>query len=665
MNFFPLDNPVAIFSLLLLIILATPYIFKKIKIPSIIGLIIAGSLIGPYGLKLMLRDASIELYGTVGLLYLMFIAGLEIDIPDFKKNSNKSIIFGLYTFSIPLIFGYLSSRYILKLPPLTTILVASIYSSHTLLTYPIIARFGVTKNRAVNIALGGTIIANTIALMILVGIVGMSEGDITIQFWIDLVIKFAAFGFLVLFALPILARKFLINEKDNIAQYLFVLGVVFLAGFLAEVLGIEAILGAFLAGLALNHLVPATSALKNRIEFIGNVLFIPIFLIGIGMLVNFRVFFTDLKTIYAGVIMTAVAISSKYIAAFLAQKSFKYNINEQLIIFGLTSSSAAATLAVIFIGYERLQIIDDYMLNAAILMILITCTTASFATEKGASKIAVAEETIESAKEDEQQTERILIPISHPETFEELINLGLILKNKKNKDNLFAVNIINSQTNSPEHEKKSKELLDKATKLVSATDQSLNVILRYDINISHGIYNTVREKKISDIIIGIHQKTSLTDSFLGKLTDGLLADSVANIYIYHAVQPFNTMKNMVVVIPEKAEEELGFHDFVKKIWNMADNTGIKFVIYASEKVIDIFKIYVEAQFIEIELINFIDWSDFLIVSSKLDLNSGLMVFMSRIGAVSRNKSMDKITKYLNKYFNKNNYIIYYPVQKVS
>ena len=659
---FPLNNDVLVFSLLLFIILVTPYIFKKIKIPAIVGLIIAGSLIGDKGINLINRD-SITLYGTVGLLYIMFIAGLEIDIADFKKNSNKSLVFGMFTFLIPMILGVLSCHYILRLEPLTSVLLASCYASHTLLTYPIIAKYGISKNRSVNVAIGGTVVTDVLALLVLAVIVALNKGEISPQFWINMIVTFSAFVVIVTYLFPMLARWFLKRENDHISQYLFILGLVFLAGFLSEISNVEAIIGAFLAGLALNQLIPATSPLKNRIEFIGNAIFIPIFLISVGMLINFRAFFTDFYTILVATTMIVVATCSKYFAAFLAQKTFKYSRNERQIMFGLSNSQAAATLAAIMVGF-RIELINDSILNGTTLMILATCTIASFATEKGASKIAFLEQKEESLETD-IVSEKILIPISHPETLEELINLGLILKSRKYKNNIYAVNILNSQEINPEQESKSRSMLEKASKLVSATDQTLHEIIRYDINISHGIYNTAKEKKISDIIIGLHQKTNLTDSFLGRLTEGLLANSVANTYIYHSVQPFHTMKKMITVIPKNAEEEVGFQDFIKKIWNMAENGGLKFIVYASETVNEIFKLLYEKNGIEIELIDFTDWNDFLIISSKLDINSGLMIFMSRPGRISRNDSMDKITKYLNKYFNKNNYILYFPIQEIA
>ncbi|PKP35973.1 MAG: sodium:proton antiporter, partial [Bacteroidetes bacterium HGW-Bacteroidetes-15] len=280
----PLTNPVLKFLVILIIILSAPILLNKLKIPHILGLIIAGAIIGPNGFNLLLRDSGIILSGTAGLLYIMFLAGLEINMDEFKRNSSKSLMFGLYTFLIPMILGILSSYYILNLSMLSSILVASMYASHTLIAYPILSKLGVTKSRAVNIAVGGTMITDTLALLVLAVIVGLTTGEVNSAFWIKLSVSILSFGLIVMLLFPIIGRWFLKRYEDNVSQYIFVLVMVFLGAVLAEAAGIEAIIGAFLSGLALNRLIPSTSPLMNRIEFVGNAVFIPFFLIGVGML---------------------------------------------------------------------------------------------------------------------------------------------------------------------------------------------------------------------------------------------------------------------------------------------------------------------------------------------------------------------------------------------
>ncbi|MEH6514481.1 MAG: cation:proton antiporter, partial [Maribacter arcticus] len=289
----PFTNPVLKFLLILVIILFTPILLNKIKIPALLGLIIAGAVVGPNGFNLMERDSGIILSGTAGLLYIMFLAGLEMDLVDFKKNSKKSLVFGLYTFIIPMVLGMVVSLNILKFSIPTSILLASMFASHTLIAYPLVSKLGVAKNRAVNITVGGTLITDTLALLVLAVIVGMHTGEVNVAFWVKLSVSILLFGATVILIFPIIGRWFFKRFHDNISQYIFVLMMVFLGAFLAEIAGIEAIIGAFLTGLALNRLILRTSPLMNRIEFVGNAIFIPFFLIGVGMLVDYRVFFKD------------------------------------------------------------------------------------------------------------------------------------------------------------------------------------------------------------------------------------------------------------------------------------------------------------------------------------------------------------------------------------
>jgi Kef-type K+ transport system membrane component KefB len=345
----PLTNPVLKFLLILIIILFAPILLNKFKIPHLLGLIIAGAIIGPNGIYLMERDSCIILSGTAGLLYIMFLAGLEIDLADFKKNSGKSIIFGLYTFTIPMVMGILAGYYILEFTMPTSILLASMFASHTLIVYPIISKLGVVKNKAVNITVGGTMITDTLALLVLAVIVGMTTGEVNSEFWIKLSVSILVFGLIIMLLFPLIGRWFFKRYEDNVSQYIFVLVMVFLGAVLAEIAGIEAIIGAFLAGLALNRLIPPTSPLMNRVEFVGNAIFIPFFLIGVGMLIDYRAFFKDFETIRIAAVMIVVATSAKFTAAWLTQKTYRFSVDERRLIFGLSNAQAAATLAAVLV----------------------------------------------------------------------------------------------------------------------------------------------------------------------------------------------------------------------------------------------------------------------------------------------------------------------------
>lgn len=667
----PLTNPVLKFFLILVIILFAPIILNKVKIPHLLGLIIAGAVIGPNGINLMERDSSIILSGTAGLLYIMFLAGLEIDLADFKKNSKKSLVFGLYTFIIPMTLGTLTGLYVLEFSLPTSVLLASMFASHTLIAYPLISKMGVAKNKAVNITVGGTMITDTLALLVLAVIVGMTTGEVNTEFWVRLSLSIIIFGLIVMLLFPIIGRWFFKRFDDNVSQYIFVLVMVYLGAVLAELAGIEAIIGAFLAGLALNRLIPHTSPLMNRVEFVGNAIFIPFFLIGVGMLIDYRAFFKDFETIKVASVMIVVATISKFLAAWITQKTYKFSIDERRLIFGLSNAQAAATLAAVLVGFnivvgetetgEPIRLLNESVLNGTILMILFTCTIASFVAQKGAKNIALLE-TGDTPLEDEENQERILIPISNLDTTDELINLGITIKSKKNKDGLYALSIVDNNTIDGSADKHAKKILRKAAVTASATDNLLQELLRYDLNIVNGITSVAKEHRITDLILGLHINKGISDSFLGNLTEGILTKCNTTTLIYKPAQPFGTIKRHIIIVPENAEKEIGFPFWLIKVWNIARNSGAKLVFYAAKETLEFIGDIQSKHPIECEFEDFNDWDDFLILARNFHQNDNLIIILSRKDKPSFHNNMTKIPAYLNKYFINTSYILIYPMQ---
>jgi Kef-type K+ transport system membrane component KefB len=675
-----LENPVLIFSLILFIILFAPLILNRIKIPHLIGLIIAGAIIGPNGFNVIERNSSIILFGTVGLLYIMFLAGLEIDRKEFKKNSWKSLLFGLYTFVIPMSLGYLASRYIFEFSMLSSILLASMFSSHTLIAYPMISRMGVSKNRAVTITIGGTVITDTLALLVLAGVVGLATDQNSENFWITLSVSVVVFIAIVIFLFPIVARWFFKRFDDNITQYIFVLGMLFLAAFFAEFAGIEPIIGAFLAGLALNRLIPRTSPLMNRIEFVGNALFIPFFLIGVGMLVDYQAFVKDWDTLMVAGVITSVAVFSKFVAAWLTQKSFRFSADERRLIFGLSSAHAAATLAIILVGYniilnqpeidaaaaigeviEPMRLLNESVLNGTIIAILITCTIASFVAQRGAQNIALQEAAGMNDEKDDNH-ERILVATNDVDMTEELVNLSLIIKSKSNKKGIFALNIIDNESSKSTADKQAKKILDKAAITASAADVYLHELMRYDLNIVNGITNVVKEHKITDLILGLDGEKGFSKNFVGNLTEGILTKCNTTTLIYKSSQPLATIKRHIIVVPDRAEKEIGFPFWLVKVWNIARNAGAKLVFYSTEQTLNYIKDINTKHPVECEFKEFTDWDDFLILSRDLKPDDNLLLVLSRKDHLSYHSNMIKMPLYLNKYFQTTNYILVFPMQ---
>jgi Kef-type K+ transport system membrane component KefB len=667
----PLTNPTLKFFIILVIILFAPLLLNKLRIPNILGLIMAGAAVGPHGLNLILRDSGIILSGTAGLLYIMFLAGIEIDLADFRKNRSKSTILGLIGFLIPMVLGTSLGLYFLGFSLPTSLLMASMFSSHTLITYPIIQKIGIVKNRAVNITVGSTLITNILALLVLAVIVGHTTGNAGNLFWIRLGVSIALFGAFVWFVFPLIGRWFFKRYDDNVSQYIFVLAMVFLGAVMAEIAGIEGIIGAFLAGLALNRLIPQTSPLMNRIDFVGNAIFIPFFLIGVGMLIDFRVFLQDITTIKVALAMTAIATIGKYLAAWLSQKSFGYTLDERRVIFGLSNAQAAATLAAVLIGYnivtgispdgEPIRLLNDSVLNGTIVMILVTCTIASFMTQKGAQNIALAE-AAEMGEDEQGPEEKILIPISNPETTIELVNLSVMIKSKKNKTGLYALNIINNTNPEAGADRIAAKILDTAVETASATDNYLNRLLRYDLNIVNGITSVIKEHSITDLVLGLHVKKGISESFLGNLTEGILTKCNSTTLVYKPSQPLATIKRQLVVVPENASKEIGFPFWLLKVWNIARNSGAKIVFYGAEKELHYIREINARHHIDVEFVDFSDWNDFLIVSRDVKQDDGLIIILSRKNKPSYHGTMANIPDYLNKYFRENSFILVYPIQ---
>jgi len=669
---FPIEDPLLKYLIEIIIILCIPLLLNKIKVPHLLGLIIAGALIGPNGFGVLSRDSSVVVTGTTGLLYIMFLAGLEIDMADFKKNKWKSIIFSIFTFAVPFILGLVGGYYILGFSLLTSILFASLFSSHTLIVYPMVSGLGIAKNLAVNITVGGTMITDVLSLLVLAAIVGMSQGEVGTAFWVKLSVSMVIFTLIVLLVFPIIARWFFKNVEDKISQYLFVLVMIYLAALLAELAGIESIIGAFFAGLALNKLIPHTSSLMNRVEFVGNAIFIPFFLISVGMLIDFNAFIQSWETLWVASIMLIASIGGKYVAAILTKKTFKLTNDEGQLIFGLSSASAAATLASVMVGYniiigendagEPIRLLNEHVLNGSILLILVSCTVSSFVSMASAQRIAQADKDNTVSGKNEER-ENILLAVNHEATVEKMVNLGLMVKSSSNKQ-LYAVNVINDDANESS-EKNAERILENAIKAASAADVELRPITRHDNDIASGISNVIKEKEITDLIVGLEGGKGFSASFVYNLYNGYLRNKSINLMVYHAVQPAATIKRYLVFIPADAEMDAGFFHSMLRIWNIGRNSGAKMSFYGKEKTLDILKRIAKKASIEATFDVYSNWENAEQTALSIEENEGLVIMMGDRGMHSYFPKMRDIPDLLNHRFSNNNYMLIYPFSKTT
>ena len=664
---FPVTDPVWIFLIVLVIILFAPLLLNKLRIPHIIGMILAGVLIGEYGLNILERDSSFELFGQVGLYYIMFLAGLEMDMEDFRKNKVKGLVFGLLTFFIPMVLGIITSMEMLGFSFVSSVLLASMYASHTLIAYPIVSRYGLSRQRSVTISIGGTAVTVTLALVVLALISGMYNGAATPIYWIMLVLKVTLICLVIVFVFPMLGRIFFRKYDDAVMQFVFVLALVFLGGGLISLAGMEGILGAFLVGLVLNPLVPKVSPLMNRLEFVGNALFIPYFLIGVGMIIDVRTFVAGGSALKVAVVMTVVATLSKWIAAYATQKIYRMSANERKMIFGLSNAQAAATLAAVLVGHEIImengeRLLNDDVLNGTVVMILITCIISTIETERASRKFAMQDSsTSEDVPVDVK--ENILIPVANPDTIEYLVNLALVIRDNSRKDGIVALNVINDSGPYNTGEQ-GQRYLEKAAMIASAADVKVNMVSRYDLNIASGIIHTVKEYGVTGVVIGLHQKAGILDSFFGSLTASLLKGTFREVIVARLMMPVNTLKGIVVVVPPKAEYETGFIRWVTHLCRMSSQTGCHLRFRADSAT---------AQNIETAISGIapgvaysMDVSDGVQFAELMSVNVKseqlLVVVKARSGSVSYDPAFDRLPALLNKDFPTANLMVIYPEQ---
>ena len=663
-----ITSPVAIFLVVLLIMLCAPLIFNRLRIPHVIGLILAGVIVGPHGFNILARDMSFEVFGQVGILYLMFLAGLEIDMYHLKRNIGRGAVFGLYTFLIPLILGAIGAHLFLGLDTLTAWLLASMFAAHTLLAYPIISRLGLSKNPAVIIAIAGTIFTVLGSLTVLAAVVGVCrDGSFSILSTFRLLGLLALYCALVVYIFPRLARWFFKHYSDGILQFIFVLAVVFTCAQSAVAIGIEGVFGAFMAGLVLNRYVPARSPLMSRIEFVGNAIFIPYFLIGVGMLINVGVLLKGWSTVYVAAVMSAIAMATKWLAAFAAQRTFRLSSLDRSLLYQLTNAHTAVALAVVMIGYS-MHIFGEEILNGTVIMILVTCTVSSIGTARAATRLKVLElsdASVEHAARSERHKPiNTLIAVGSPMTAPELVTLAVMMRGAADsrRARLYALHVRND--NSASSRAVSRNSLDMAEQTAASVDVRLTSLERYDMNFVAGMTNAIQERDITDVVIGLHRRNAVIDSFFGDKLASLLRATNKMVIISRCFIPVNTVTRILVAVPDKAEYETGFVRWVSSLANLASQVGCRIIFCASPSTRrSIMAVLSHGGFnIRAEYKEFNDWDDFILLSNKINPDDLFAIVTARRTSVSFTSDLDSLPQFLQRNLSANNILVIYPEQ---
>jgi len=575
---FPLTDPVAVFAVLIAVIFFSPFLFRLVRIPDVAAFILAGIIMGPYGLNILMRDQAIELLETAGLLYIMFLIGLELDPEKLKLNKWHSILFGILTFSIPFILGFLVSRSLLHQDLYSSLFISMIMASHTLVAYPTVRKLGLTDDTAVITAIGGTIIADTLVLVLLSFLLQANGEQIHTGATLIRIPAFIGFLALVFVGYPRISRWFFSHvRKDRPVHFLFIIMLVGASSLFSELLGFEAIIGAFLAGMALSRSVPKSSMLMHHIDFVGNILFIPIFLIGIGMLINIRILFTEAAIWSTFLILATAALLSKWLAAFFTQIIMGFNSSQRDLIFGLTASRAAAAIAVMLIGYNS-SIVPEHLLDTTVLIILISCLGGSLLVDRTGKKMASKLHTEEGS----DSGSSMLVPISNPSTTAPLVQLAIRMQDTIHQWPIYLLSIIHDDMNSRENMFRIRKLLESHIAEFNNLSESIRVITRVDLSVSGGIVRAAKEYMTSEIILGWGGMKVASSRLLGSVFDQLYKETQV-LYVCNVRESLEETETMRILLPDLIDHEKSFDLLMKRISRLRIRSGGNMEIYTDEE----------------------------------------------------------------------------------
>ncbi|MBF1416372.1 cation:proton antiporter [Prevotella histicola] len=667
-QYFPITDPTLIFFVVLLMILLSPIIMGRLRIPHIIGMVLAGVIVGKYGLNILERDASFELFGRVGLYYIMFLAGLEMDMEGLKKNRTRVIVFGLLTFLVPFAMTYFMGVSLLSYTPLAALLLSAIMASNTLIAYPIVGRYGLTRHTSSTLSVGSSMMALFMALIVMASIVNSFQGGAGIGFWVLFVVKFFVYSIGLILVIPRLTRWFLRRYSDAVMQFIFILAVVFLSAALSDAVGLEGIFGAFLSGLILNRFIPRVSPLMNRIEFTGNALFIPYFLIGVGMLINVRLLFQGTHILWVVFCLVLFGTLGKAVAAYLAVGVFRMPRLAGHMMFGLTSAHAAGAIAMVMVG-RRLEIspgvylFGDEVLNGIVIMILFTCVISTVVTEWAAQRLRLKEkkepELVKTVND-----EKILIPVKYPEYADNLVSMATMMRNPKLKRELVALNVVYDDVNMRHNQAEGQRLLEHLQHLASASDVPMTTQVRIAANIANGIKHAFKEFQASEILMGLHFHHNISKGFWGEFTRSLYNGLSRQIIITRIMQPLNTVRRIQVIVPSRAEFEPGFYRWLERLARMTENLECRIIFHGRKDTLQLINEYIHNNFASVraEYVPMKHWNELPDLATKVSKDHLFVIVTARKGTISYKSAMERLPDEVNRYFKGKTLMIIFPDQ---
>ena len=670
-QYFPITDPTLTFLVVLLIILSAPIVMGKLRIPHIIGMVLAGVLIGKYGLNILERDASFEQFGKVGLYYIMFLAALEMDMEGLRKSLSRMTVFGLLSFLIPFVLTYLTSVWFLGYSHEASFLLGSLMASNTLIAYPIVGRYGLQHKPSVTISVGGSMLALLLALICLAALEAAHNTSGGFFFWVWFFAKVVVFVVLLLVIIPRFTRWFLRRYSDAVMQFIFVMSMLFMSAALSEAIGLEGIVGAFLSGLILNRYIPHVSPLMNRLEFIGNAIFIPYFLIGVGMLINLRLLFQGGGILWVVLAMVFFGTAGKALASYAACLLFRMPLSSGHMMFGLTSAHAAGAIAIVMVGMQIETapgqfLIGGEVLNGVIIMILFTCIISTIITEQAAQQIIIRDKDMASEDDAQNDDERMLIPVKYPEYAPELINLAILMRNQRLNRGLVAINVVYDDTNASKNQEQGARLLEQIAQLAAASEVRMQTQVRIAANIANGIKHAFKEFRASEILIGLHGAAGggSPARFWGQFHQSLFNGLNRQIIMARLRQPLNTLRRIQVAVPSRAQFEPGFYRWLERLARLADNLDCRILFHGRSDTLAFVNEYMRNrhQHVRAEYLSMPHWNELPQLASRIAEDHLFVVVTARKGTVSYKTAMERLPDELTRFFSGANLMIIFPDQ---
>ena len=674
MQYFPITDPTLVFFVVLLIILLAPIVMGRLRIPHIIGMVLAGVLVGQYGFNILERDASFELFGKVGLYYIMFLAGLEMDMENLRKNIGRVGVFALLTFSVPFVLTFFAGRAMLGYSGMALMMLGCLMASNTLIAYPIVGRYGLQRHETSTLSVGASMTSLFFALVVLAATVNSvsptsGAADNQLLFWVWFLVRFALFCVGMAFLVPRLTRWFLRSYSDAVMQFIFVMAVVFLSAALSDWIGLEGIFGAFLAGLILNRYIPTVSPLMNRIEFTGNALFIPYFLIGVGMLINVRLLFEGGNILWVVFCIVVFGTLGKALAAYISALLFRFPLVWGHMMFGLTSAHAAGAIAIVMVG-RRIEtapgeyLFGDDILNGVIIMILCTCVISTLVTEYSARRIRLQEKEALPEAHLSADDEKILIPVKYPEYADNLVEMAMMMRNPRLNRGLVALNVVYDDTNMKKNQEEGRRLLHHLQHMASAADVPLQTQVRIAANIANGIKHAFKEFQASEIIMGLHFHKEISRKFWGEFTQSLYNGLTNQIIIARIMQPLNTIRRIEVAVPSRAELEPGFYRWLERLGRMADNLDCRVRFHGRQETLTLLSEYIQNRHpsVRAEYTPMGHWNELPELASHIREDHMFVVVTARKGTISFKNAQERLPDEINRYFSGKSLMIIFPDQ---